>query len=380
MIDFALNAERTQKYLWTYIDYGFRVPIYRTFQWLNFSISSEISWFNIIAIDKERKNKKRREIRRAFFNDLSVHLSKEYTLVWSIIMKIFSGLDYEEVSKIVKALLGINVAVNELKDLKGIESELKASYVLIDHKKPFLPFSIMQAPITPSYVRPGASSGDLYLFEENLVIDIKSGILNTRRKIPTYCYGGRRCELGNLSKDLKKISDVHNLYGIRKGIGVVADDENHIYLAIYVPWRRWRIEGPLIMFRSSKLPLIIYMNNITCCDEEAGVKPHQIIIKNNFIYLTIYAYDLMNALDKGKINSITLTFPEDPDTILKGEVIRGRDNPREITIEFSTKISEIENLIINHEKSGRKIVLAYLIIGHKDIGEIIYPVIAVTTR
>jgi len=47
----------------------------------------------------------------------------------------------------------------------------------------------MQAPITPSHIRPGASLGDLYLFEENLIVDIKGGFIDPQTKIPTHIIG-----------------------------------------------------------------------------------------------------------------------------------------------------------------------------------------------
>jgi len=144
----------------------------------------------------------------------------------------------------IKSILSLGIQEREIADVRGLESELKASYVLIDHGKPFLPFSIMQAPITPSYMGPGTASGDLYLFEENLVVDVKTGWLDGKTGLPTYRYDKRekdeRKEV-SLSRDLKNISDMHKLYGIRKGVGVVAEDGDYIYLAIYVPWRIWRI-------------------------------------------------------------------------------------------------------------------------------------------
>jgi len=94
----------------------------------------------------------------------------------------------------------------------------------------------MQAPITPSYIGSGSASGDFYSFEENLVVDVKTGRLD--EGFPIYCYGKNRKKV-NLSRDLKNISDIHKLYGIRKGIGFIAGDGDYIYLAIYVPWRYW---------------------------------------------------------------------------------------------------------------------------------------------
>jgi hypothetical protein len=156
----------------------------------------------------------------------------------------------KELRKRVNGVLECDIQDHEIEDIKGLESELKASYVLIDHHKSFLPFSIMQAPITPSYIKPGSASGDLYLFEENLVVDIKTGNewleLDGKTMLPTYYYKG------GLSKDLKKIGNMRNLYGIRKGIGVIAERGDYIYLAIYVPWRDWRVQGLLLLLKSLK--------------------------------------------------------------------------------------------------------------------------------
>lgn len=119
-------------------------------------------------------------------------------------------------------------------------------------------FSIMQAPVVPSVIRLTAS-GDLSLLEENLVIDVKSGwFIDTKStgKLPTYYYGENR----NLSTDLGRCSDLRRLYGIRRGVGVVAEDEKEktIHIAVYVPWRRWGSSGPLLYLKSTKLPFLIY--------------------------------------------------------------------------------------------------------------------------
>jgi len=42
------------------------------------------------------------------------------------------------------------------------------------------------------------------------------------------------------------------LYGIRKGIGVIADYKGYLYLTIYVPWRNWKTQGSLHQLRSAK--------------------------------------------------------------------------------------------------------------------------------
>jgi hypothetical protein len=116
----------------------------------------------------------------------------------------------------IKSILSLDIQEREIADVKGLESELKASYVLIDHGKSFLPFSIMRAPITPLYVGPSSASGDFYLFEENLVVDVKTGWLDGGTGLPTYCYD--KCKEGRLSRDLRNISDMHKLYGIRKAL------------------------------------------------------------------------------------------------------------------------------------------------------------------
>jgi hypothetical protein len=235
----------------------------------------------------------------------------------------------------------------------------------------------MQAPIIPSYIRPGSASGDLYLFEENLVIDIKTGQLDEETKLPIYYYKG------GLSKDLRKISNMRNLYGIRKGIGVVAEDEDkdYIYLAIYVPWRYWRVQGPLLLLKSLKLPFIIYMNNVVCSDKQVGVKPHEVVIKNGELRLTVKAYDIREQQSKegGGVSSedITLEFLGAPNARLKGTISRDEDNPRRFAIEFSVETSSVEKSIIRCNE--RQIVLTKLIVKHRNTEDTLtYPVLAIT--
>ncbi|RLG79762.1 MAG: hypothetical protein DRO13_05305 [Thermoprotei archaeon] len=179
----------------------------------------------------------------------------------------------------------------------------------------------MQAPITPSYIRPGASSGDLYLFEENLVVDVKGGHLDSKTGLPTYYYKD-----SNLSQDLKKISDLRYLYGIRKGIGVVAEDEDYIHLAVYVPWRRWRVDGPLLYLKSAKLPLLVYMQRF----RDRGIEPHKAHIQGNKLGIYVEAYVLSNAKVKeeaisleilGRNNSLKIEKPRELTTDEKGNVI-----------------------------------------------------------
>ncbi len=392
LLVYASLAERTQEYGWAYIDYGIRTPVYRTFQWLGFVFPEGITWEVIIGSGKGKgkneikcdKNEMNEEIVRNFANELSVHLLKEYMLVWSMILNVLHGkLDKDKLDKNkelrerVKGVLGCDIQKHEIGDIKGLESELKASYVLIDHRKSFLPFSIMQAPIIPSYIRPGSASGDLYLFEENLVIDIKTGQLDEETKLPIYYYKG------GLSKDLRKISNMRNLYGIRKGIGVVAEDEDkdYIYLAIYVPWRYWRVQGPLLLLKSLKLPFIIYMNNVVCSDKQVGVKPHEVVIKNGELRLTVKAYDIREQQSKegGGVSSedITLEFLGAPNARLKGTISRDEDNPRRFAIEFSVETSSVEKSIIRCNE--RQIVLTKLIVKHRNTEDTLtYPVLAIT--
>ncbi len=316
LLRFSTLAEKAQLYPWTYIDYGFRVPIYRTMQWLNFSI--DIDWKTITRGSDER---------RTFAVNLYKHIFKEYTLTWSNILAITCDKRVKEtLSNIIKEVLKMDREPIEedpgaFGDLSGLGYELKACYVLIDHNKPFLPFSLMQAPITPSYIRPGASSGDLYLFEENLVVDVKGGHLDSKTGLPVYYYKD-----SNLSQDLKKISNLHYLYGIRKGIGVVAEDENYIHLAVYVPWRRWRVDGPLLYLKSIKLPLLVYMQRF----RDRGIEPHKAHIQGDKLGIYIEAYVLSNAKVKeeaisleilGRNNSLKIEKPRELTTNEEGNVI-----------------------------------------------------------
>jgi hypothetical protein len=378
---YASLAEKAQAYVWTYIDYGIRTPIYRTLQWLTLAFPNKNEWSEIIKSCKSRKEK---GVIRAFINDLTVHMRKEYTLVWSMIMNTLHEELKSEGGKLrehIKSILSLDIEEWEIADVKGLESELKASYVLIDHGKSFLPFSIMQAPITPSYMGPGTASGDLYLFEENLVVDVKTGWLDGKTGLPTYCYG-KDCGKG-LSGDLKNISDMHKLYGIRKGIGVIAEDGDYIYLAIYVPWRIWRIQGPLLQLKSAKLPFIIYMNNIEYTGVQKGVKPHKAVIEGNKLRLTISAYDIREQVsseekEKG-ISSVdvTLEFPGDPGVQVKGVTSWSKRDDKKFTMEFEVEVDKVKKSII--EYGGRRIIMARLVVKRGETGErLIYPVLAVT--
>ena len=377
---YASLAEKAQAFVWTYIDYGIRTPIYRTLQWLTLAFPDRDEWGEIIESCKSWEEKR---MIRAFINDLTVHIRKEYTLVWSMVMNTL----YEEVKskggklrEHIKSILNLNIEEREITDVKGLESELKASYVLIDHGKSFLPFSIMQAPITPLYMGPSSASGDLYLFEENLVVDVKTGWLDGKTGLPTYCYG-EGCMKG-LSRDLKDISNMRKLYGIRKGIGVIAEDGDYIYLAIYVPWRIWRIQGPLLLLKSAKPPFIIYMNNIEYTGEKKGVKPHKAVIEGNKIRLTISAYDIRERVSseekKKGISSedMTLEFPGDPGVQVKGTISWSKGDDKRFTMEFEVEADKVKKSII--EYGGRRIIMARLVVKRGETGErLVYPVLAV---
>ena len=377
---YASLAEEAQAFVWTYIDYGIRTPIYRTLQWLTLAFPDWDEWSEII---KNYRGREERGMIRAFINDLTVHIRKEYTLVWSMIMntlheKLKSGSG--KLREHIKSILSLNIQEREIADVRGLESELKASYVLIDHGKSFLPFSIMQAPITPLYMGPSSASGDLYLFEENLVVDVKTGWLDRKTGLPTYRYDKRK-KVG-LSRDLKNISDMHKLYGIRKGIGVVAEEGDYIYLAIYVPWRIWRIQGPLLQLKSAKLLFIIYMNNIEYTGAQRGVKSHKAVIEGNKLRLTISAYDIREqGSGEGKEKGISgedmaLEFPGDLGVQVKGTISRNRGDDKRFTMEFEVDASKVGKSII--EYGGRRIVLARLVVNRGETRKrLVYPVLAV---
>jgi hypothetical protein len=361
LLKLATYAEKTQSYLWTYVDYGFRAPIYRTIQWLGFNVDQSF-WDNVIKV-----NNKVDINRRVFIDRLHVHLLKEHTLVWSKVMdslarRVEKGK--EELLELIKSVIGHIIAGDPsvdpaLKDLKGIATELKACYVLIDHEKPFLPFSIMQAPITPSYIRPGATSGDLFLFEENLVVDVKGGWLHKKTGYP---------ERRDLSRDLKNVSNMHTLYGIRKGIGVVAEDEKHIYLAIYVPWRRWRTQGPLLLLKSLKLPLLIYMNNVS----DRGVELPKAIIKDSKLNFTLIGYVLEGWPEE--VKEVKLQVLESPDIVLKPSISR---NGRRLTLEFSIDANTVYKRII--EVGKKHVMLAELHVTYGD-AQLKYPLVVVVNH
>jgi hypothetical protein len=369
LLELATRAEKTQSYLWTYVDYGFRAPIYRTIQWLEFNVDRSF-WDNVIKVNS-KVNISRRD-RRVFIDRLHVHLLKEHTLVWSKVMDSLARQvekGKEELLELIKSVIGHTIAGDPpvdpaLKDLKGIATELKACYVLIDHEKPFLPFSIMQAPITPSYVRPGATSGDLFLFEENLVVDVKGGQLDRKTSYPTYMYKQR-----GLSHDLKSVSDMHTLYGIRKGIGVVAEDGKHIYLAVYVPWRRWRIQGPLLLLKSLKLPLLIYMNNIS----DRGVELPKAIIKDGRLSFTLIGYVLEDRPEE-EVREVKLQVLESPGIVLKPSISR---NGRRLTLEFSIDANTAYKGII--EVGEKHVMLAELHVTYGD-SQLKYPLVVVVNH
>jgi len=112
------------------------------------------------------------------------------------------------------------------------------------------------------------------------------------------------------------------------------------------------------------------------------VKLHEAIIRNNELHLTIAAYDFSEKPSKREISSenIELEFLGNPETRLKGTVSRDKANPRRFIIEFSIEASKVEESIIKHGKSGRRIVLAKLIVRREGVETpLTYPVIAITT-
>jgi hypothetical protein len=378
LLKFVTLAEKSQNYLWTYIDYGIRVPIYRTLQWVSISIPDNI------------KNKLSKTS-RSLLDELSTHVLKEYTLIWSMILDSLYNYcenNKNELTKYFRDELGLDIVRDmdsksekfpAIEDLKGVSAELKAIYVLIDHKKPLLPFSIMQSPIIPSHIRPGRASGDLYLFEENLVVDVKTSNA-IEDGFPTY-YIGRR----NLRTDLDGIGRLQHLYGIRKGIGVVADDGVFIRLAVYVPWRD--IRSPLLDLSSPRLPLVIYMNNIG----EMGVNLHKLEVRGDEVEIIITGYELGRDLTNRDVvfeeitsDDVLLEFPKNG-LLLHGEVERNPEDRRTLTIKFKSEQSKLRDAI---EQAGEiKTVQARLVVTYKykkqnkeNKNRVEYPVIALASK
>jgi hypothetical protein len=379
LLRFVSLAEKSQDYLWTYIDYGIRVPIYRTLQWLSISLLNDI-------------RKELAKTSKDFLDEFSIHVLKEYVLVWNMILDSLYNY-YEnnriELIKYFKKELGLDISCDmdksgklpAIEDLKGVSAELKAIYILIDHKKPLLPFSIMQSPIIPSHIRPGRASGDLYLFEENLVVDIKTSNA-IEDGFPTY-YIGRR----NLRTDLDGIGRLQHLYGIRKGIGVVADDGVFIRLVVYVPWRD--IRSPLLDLSSPKLPLVIYMNNIS----EMGVNPHKLEVRGDEVEIIITGYELGRDLSTGNVvleeitsNDVLLKlFKNKNELELRGEVERGSEDRRVLTIKFRSEQSKLRDFIV--QVGEIKAVQARLVVTYRyreqskeNENRVKYPVIALATK
>jgi len=376
LIKFASLAEKSQTYIWTYIDYGIRVPIYRTLQWISISLPDSIK----LAWD--------------FLDELNIHILKEYMLMWSMILDPLYNYCKSNKDKLIEYFrdeLGLDISrdidpksneIPAIEDLKGVSSELKASYVLIDHKKPLLPFSIMQSPIIPSHVRPGKASGDIYLFEENLVVDIKTSN-TTKYGLPVY-FGKKR----SINTDRKGISNLQYLYGIRKGIGVVADDGVFIRLVVYVPWRD--IRDPLLDLSSPRLPLLIYMNNI----DEKGVNPHKLEIRGDEVAIEITGYELGgDSTNKDVVfeeitnDDVVLEFPGKPGLVLHGEVERNFEDRRVLTIKFKSEQSKLGDIII--QAGEIKAIQARLVVRYtyqykkqneKNENKVGYPVIALTTK
>jgi len=361
LFGFVSNAEQSQEYYWKYVDYGIRVPVYRTMQWIGFKLDGSI--------------KVKRQLAR-FLTELNKHVIKEYTIAWSTLLG-YIGRRENEVKEGLKSLFrdgsihdGKDLDAS-VKDITGLRYELLACYVLADHGKAFLPFSIMQAPVIPSYVKSGIASGDLYIFEENLIVDIKKGEIGSRKhSAPTYYYGKNN----NLLSDLKRVSNIRHLYGIRKGIGVVAEDRyGDIHLAIYVPWR----DGPLLHMKSTKLPLFIYMNRIGF----DGIKPHDAVIKDNSVSIIIEAHQLGNMSLSCDSIEAELLAKEKGELSMACDDVGGRDNDRRIVLKTREKIRDMENYIL--KLNGSRLLASFMTIklGRKNGEEIAvrYPVIASAT-
>ena len=377
----ASQAEETEEYLWVYLDYGIRTPVYRTLQYLGTAYPPKEGWSKI-AKNSRGKDKK---VITSFLTDLIAHIRKEYTLAWSKILSRVNDMlkKDDQLLKRIKSVLGLSEEqMNKgIEDVKGPESELKAVYVLVDHGKPFLPFSIMQAPMTPSFIESWPASGDLYLFEENLVVDVKSGWLpDEKTELPIYKYGKPNRDLPG---GLREIRDIGRLHGVRKGIGVLAEYKGSFYLAIYVPWRDWRTQGPLLQLNSAKLPFIIYMNNIEYTGPQRGVKPHKAVIEGNKLRLTISAYDIREQVSSEERKKgisgedMTLEFPGDPGVQVKGVTSWSKRDDKKFTMEFEVEADKVKKSII--EYGGRRIIMTRLLVKHGKTGDrLIYPVLAVT--
>jgi hypothetical protein len=134
--------------------------------------------------------------------------------------------------------------------------------------------------------------------------------------------------------------------------------------------------------KSLKLPFTIYMNNIVCGGKRRGVKPHEAVVKNGELRLTVTAYDIREQQSKeGKEVSsedITLEFLGDLGVQLKGAISRDKNNPRRFTIEFSVEVGRVEKSVIEYSRG--RIVLAKLIAKHRDTKDTLtYPVLAAIT-
>jgi len=172
MVKFVSNVEYGQNFPWVYVDYGFRAPIYRALQWLTINLG-----FYIPYQAQFQAPRLRREHARAIY-DVVKTLRKEYLYAWSYILDVmYEGTkwirekgkmptierlsnDLEVLNSLLSKYCGFAQPPHEIDpgafgDVKGISSELKALYVLVDHDKPVLPLSIMQAPMTPSPISPG---------------------------------------------------------------------------------------------------------------------------------------------------------------------------------------------------------------------------------
>jgi len=284
MVNSLIENEVNQDFTFALTDYAFVTPVYRCLQWLPFP--DDLSPEDIIHCLQT--------------------LRKEYLYAWSLLLELLSSDKY---TKLLRDIVGTVWHDRKFQDideaaltyLKGMASELKACYVLVDFRKAFLPLALMQAPITP-WPFIGAVSGDVYLFDENLIIDIKSGWLN-EEGLPTY-YIRRGGKTLSLKTDLRKISDMERLYGVRKGIGVVAQDgKMKIHLAIYVPWKG--PTSPLLHLTSIKPPILFMAHR--------NFSPLQVIAEEGKDLITIQALKTYDAIYKLhskitiKIDEIRLT-------------------------------------------------------------------------
>jgi hypothetical protein len=178
---------------------------------------------------------------------------------------------------------------------------------------------------------------------------------------------------------------LQHLYGIRKGIGVVADDGVFIRLAVYVPWRD--IRSPLLDLSSPRLPLVIYMNNIG----EMGVNLHKLEVRGDEVEIIITGYELGRDLTNRDVvfeeitsDDVLLEFPKNG-LLLHGEVERNPENRRVLTIKFKSEQGKLRNIIM--QAGEIKAIQARLVVyytyqkqNEKNKNKVGYPVIALTSK